>query len=68
MKKLMMSAVMCVALFASSSVMGQDTTSKKDCCKAKKECTKDNKKSCDKKSKDSCSKDTKKPCCTKDKK
>lgn len=58
---------MCVALMASTCVMAQDTTTKKDCCKAKKECKKGDKKACDKKTKD-CSKDTKKSCCTKDKK
>ena len=36
-----MSAIMCVALMASTAVMAQDTTPKKEgCCKEKTECTK----------------------------
>ena len=59
MKKLIMSAVMCVALIASASVMAQDTK-KSTCSKTKTECTKKDKKACA---------DTqKKDCCTKDKK
>jgi len=69
MKKLIMSAVMCVALMASASVMAQDgKTAQKDCCKAKTECKKDGeKKDCckDKKATDkkACTKDGKKSCC-----
>ncbi len=65
-----MSAMMCVALMASTAVMAQDTTTpKKDgCCKAKTECKKDGeKKSCckDKKETDKkCTKGEKKSCCT----
>jgi len=74
MKKLIMSAIMCIALVASTSVMAQDTTPKKECCKAKTECTKD-KKECTKDKKE-CTKDKKectknadkKACCSKDKK
>ncbi|NDV96521.1 hypothetical protein D0T84_16595 [Dysgonomonas sp. 521] len=64
MKKLIMSAIMCVALVASTSVMAQDKTPKKDsCCKAKTECTKDcSKKECTK-NKTECTKDCKKECC-----
>ncbi|MDR3058141.1 MAG: hypothetical protein LBU84_08375 [Prevotella sp.] len=63
MKKLIMSAIMCIALAASTSVMAQDKTPKKDCCKDKTECTKD-KKDCSK-DKKACTKDGEK--CTKDK-
>ena len=73
MKKLIMSAIMCVALMASTTVMAQDTTPKKEgCCKAKTECTKKEgeKKACkDKAAKKECTKkDGKKACCKKDKK
>ncbi|MFV0328960.1 MAG: hypothetical protein ACK5KL_03890 [Dysgonomonas sp.] len=44
MKKLIMSAIMCIALAASTSVMAQDKTPKKDCSKDKKACTKDGEK------------------------
>lgn len=69
MKKIIMSAVMCIALMASSGVMAQDgKTAQKDCCKAKTECKKDCDKKCctDKKATDKkCTKDgTKKSCCT----
>jgi len=65
MKKLIMSAIMCVALMASTAVMAQDTTPKKDgCCKSKTECTKDSKKSCSKDKKE-CTKDKKESCCNK---
>ena len=55
MKKIIMSAIMCVALMASSVAVAQDTTPKKD--QPKKECCKDKttKKKGDKKS---CCKDT----------
>lgn len=68
-----MSAVMCIALMASTTAVAQDT--KKACCtKTKTECTKKeaDKKACctkDKKDKKECTKkDAKKSCCTKDKK
>lgn len=50
MKKLVMSAIMCVALMASASVMAQDakTTKKEGCCKEKTECKKEDKKACSK--------------------
>lgn len=75
MKKLIMSAVMCIALMASTTVLAQDATPKKD-TKAKTECTKKDgeAKSCctkDKKAeKKECTKKDgeKKSCCTKDKK
>lgn len=67
MKKLIMSAVLCIAFVASSSVMAQDTTPKKDTAKAKTECTKDKKEAS--KDKKECTKDAnKKSCCSKDKK
>lgn len=67
MKKLVMSAILCIAFVASSSVMAQDTTPKKECTKSKTECTKD-KKACTKDKKE-CTKDAnKKSCCSKDKK
>lgn len=59
MKKMIMSAIMCVALMASTSVMAQDST-KEDCCKAKTECKKDDKKK-------TCKEGEKKSCCSKDK-
>jgi len=78
MKKLIMSAVMCVALMASAGVMAQDgKTTQKECCKAKTECKKDCKKECCKKDCDkkctkdqkaTCPKDSKKACCDTDKK
>lgn len=51
MKKVIMSAIMCVALMASSAVLAQDTAPKKDqakkeCCQAKATDKKDEKKSC----------------------
>lgn len=52
MKKLIMSTIMCVALVASTTVMAQDTTPKKE-TKAKTECKKDGEA---------------KSCCTQDKK
>ena len=64
MKKLIISAVMCIALMASTTAVAQD--SKKACCtKDKTECTQKK----DKKDKKECTKkDAKKACCTKDKK
>lgn len=69
MKKLIMSAIMCIALMGSTTVIAQDATPKKT-VKAKTECTKkDDKKSCctkDKKDDKKCTqKDSKKSCCTK---
>lgn len=61
MKKMIMSAIMCVALIASTSVMAQDSTKKEGCCsKTKTECKKDEKKK-------TCKEGEKKSCCTKDK-
>jgi hypothetical protein len=68
MKKLIMSAIMCVALIASTSVMAQDKTPKKDsCCKEKTECTKDSDKKESSKDKKACTKDGEKKSCCKDK-
>lgn len=60
MKKVIMSAIMCVALLASASVMAQDTKSakKEGCCKEKTECKKEAKKSCCKEGKDAKKADT----------
>lgn len=57
-----MSAVMCIALMASTSVMAQDSQ-KKQCDKPKTECQK--KKDCKKAEKKSCKEAQKKSCCTK---
>lgn len=57
MKKLLMSAILTLALVASPALFAQDTAPKKE--GAKKECCQ-SKKSADKK-------DSKKSCCTKDK-
>ena len=57
-----MSAIMCLALIASTSVMAQDKAPKKDSPKSKTECTKDGEKK-------ACCKDkaaTDKKACTKD--
>lgn len=63
-----MSAVMCIALLASTTVLAQDSTPKKE-TKAKTECTKkDAAKSCCTKDKKEEKKDATKSCCTKDKK
>lgn len=62
MKKVLMSAVMCIALMASTSVMAQDSQ-KKQCDKPKTECQK--KKDCNKAEKKSCKEAQKKSCCTK---
>lgn len=64
-----MSAIMCVALMASSVAVAQDTAPKKDqpkkeCCQAKETDKKDDKKSC---CKDTAKKDSKKATCCKDK-
>lgn len=61
MKKVIMSAVMAIALIASSSVMAKD--SKKDAPKAKTE-----KAACTKEKKECTEKAEKKSCCSKDKK
>lgn len=67
MKKLIMSAVMCIALLGSTAVMAQDSK-KATCCKAKTECTKKatDKKACCTKDKKECTKKdaNKKSCCT----
>lgn len=57
MKKVIMSAVMCIALMASTTVMAQDSK-KKECDKAKTE-------QCEKKEKKSCKEGEKKSCCSK---
>lgn len=53
MKKVIMSAVMCIALMASTTVIAQDSQ-KKEGSKAKTECTKKEKKSCKEGEKKSC--------------
>ncbi|MDR1707680.1 hypothetical protein [Dysgonomonas sp.] len=73
MKKIIMSAIMCVALMASSVAVAQDTAPKKDqpkkeCCQDKAADKKDEKKSCCKdKAKATDKKDSKKATCCKDK-
>ena len=67
MKKLILSAVMSLALISSVSLMAQDNKpADKSCCKAKTECPKDkNKDACcdEKKSADCKKKDKKSTCC-----
>ncbi|GAB6009014.1 hypothetical protein [Dysgonomonas reticulitermitis] len=73
MKKIIMSAIMCVALMASSVVVAQDKAPKKDqpkkeCCQDKASDKKDDKKSCCKdKAKATDKKDGKTASCCQDK-
>lgn len=66
MKKLILSAIMSVALLGSVSLSAQDATPKKDCCKAKTECKKDAEKKDDKKKCDKKTEDKKGSCCSKE--
>lgn len=50
MKKIILSSILSLAFLCSLSLSAQDTTTKKECCKAKTECKKDcEKKDCKKK-------------------
>ncbi|NDV79445.1 hypothetical protein [Dysgonomonas sp. 511] len=75
MKKVIMSAIMCIALMASTTAIAQDCPKQKECCKAKTECTKTctkkdctKKKECPKNKKECKRGEAKKSCCPKDKK